>query len=182
MTADTSIDDETRKEVAAELRRYARQASEAAGSFIRWSVYLETDSQAAVTRMRKVLTTVPTETTSPFLPIIAEMTLAKIDPASVELCRQRREQFAQERAERAEWHRQYWELRENKGEAAANSFMRRLGKKNLPAEYFTLDPADREKVDIVIRELAGVSEPAPSRSSVKGQDGNVVSVKFGGAS
>jgi len=104
VTADTSIADETRKEMVAELRRYARQASEAAGSFIRWSVYLETDTAAAITRMRKVLTTERTDTTSPFLPLIAEMTLTQLDPAAVKACRERYEQLAREKIEReARW-------------------------------------------------------------------------------
>ena len=137
MTADSPGVEQVRKEMAAELRRYARQASEAAGSFTRWSVYLETDPQAAVMRMRKVLTTEPTDTTSPFLPIIAERALAMLNPAAIEECRQRRaglDEEAKERRGRRQHAPDYWEIMAQRGKP------------------------------------------------VKSQDGNVVSVEFGGSS
>ncbi len=113
MTTDTSVADKTCKDMADELRRAARQASAAAGSFLRWSVYLETDPDSAIAKMRTVLITPPsTGNPSPFLSLIAATVLSKIDPASIETCRQRREQIDREWAEACADSRSYWQERE----------------------------------------------------------------------
>jgi hypothetical protein len=138
--------EQVRKDMADELQRYARQASAAAGSFIRWSVYLETDPDAAIRKMRTVLVTSPAaKNPSPFLSLIAAKVLLKIDPASIEHCRQRREQLDREWAEICSRSRSYWEKTET----------------------------ERAATDAIVAKL---------KTGAVGQDGNVVSVEFGGGS
>ncbi|MCZ6453328.1 MAG: hypothetical protein O6909_03710 [Alphaproteobacteria bacterium] len=152
MSADNPGAERKHKEASSELQRFARQASAAAGSFLRWSVYLETDPDSAIAKMRTVLITPPsTGNPSPFLSLIAATVLSKIDPASIETCRQRREQMDRERAEWAEASRAYWEQEESKRQQRSDK-------------------------------IVGKLQAAAAKTGVAGQDGNVVKVDFIGAS
>ncbi len=141
------------QKAAVELRGLAKQASDAIGIFVRWSVYIETNPDHAIQQMQKVLGSDP-EKVNPRLREAATTVLEMVQPAALKQVAERK---AKRDADRAKLDRRHERRRQLEKEG--HSFH----------EAWRIAGAEAKSGKRVRR-----AKPA--------QDGNVVSVEFGGAS